>query len=289
VRDELGAVGEVIPSTELVRTTLNGVAKPWAVFVEDIVARENIPSWDRLWDDFVQEETHRGYVHGVGSSGVHEDEENVALAAKGKGKKTKKRGNPRGHNEKGKPKKGEKDMSKVRCWACQKQGHYAATCPERKKGNKKNVAASAAVDEFTAQFEQEFSLVAGSSSSTSSSVVWYIDSGASRHMTGVRSQFSELTERTLETDVVLGDDRTVSAAGLGTVIFQRESLPPLKLTDVLYVPGLTWNLVSVSTIEDRGYEVVFRGGQVLLYPKGGNIASARMIGVRQEKLYRMIF
>jgi transposase InsO family protein len=288
VRDELGAVGEVISSTELVRTALNGVAKPWAVFVEGIVARENVPSWDRLWDDFVQEETRRGYVHGVGSSGVNEDEENVAFAAKGKGKKTKKRSNPGGHNEKGKPKKGEKDMSKVPCWACQKQGHYATTCPERKKGNKKNVAASAAVDEFTSQFEQEFSLVAGLSSSTTSSVVWYIDSGASRHMTGVRSQFSELTERTLETDVVLGDDRTVSAAGVGTVIFQRESLP-LKLCDVLYVPGLTWNLVSVSTIEDRGYEVVFRGGQVLLYPKGGNIASARVIGVRQEKLYRMIF
>jgi hypothetical protein len=44
VRDELGAVGEVIPSAELVRTALNGVAKPWAVFVEGIVARENIPS-----------------------------------------------------------------------------------------------------------------------------------------------------------------------------------------------------------------------------------------------------
>jgi hypothetical protein len=43
VRDELGAVGEVIPSTELVRTALNGVAKPWAVFVEGIVARENVP------------------------------------------------------------------------------------------------------------------------------------------------------------------------------------------------------------------------------------------------------
>jgi hypothetical protein len=98
-----------------------------------------------------------------------------------------------------------------------------------------------------------------------------------------------LAERALDTDVVLGDDRTVSAAGEGTVIFQRESLPPLKLSDVLYVPGLKWNLVSVSSIEDRGYEVVFRGGQVLLYPKGGNITSARVIGVRQEKLYRLIF
>ena len=33
VCDELGAVGEVIESAELVHTILNGVAKPWAVFV----------------------------------------------------------------------------------------------------------------------------------------------------------------------------------------------------------------------------------------------------------------
>jgi hypothetical protein len=112
------------------------------------------------------------------------------------------------------------------------------------------VAASTAVDEFSAQFEQEFSLVVGLSSSTLPSIVWYIDSGASRHMTGVRSQFSELAERALDTDVVLGDDRTMGAAGVGTVIFHRESLPPLKLSNVLYVPSLEWNLVSVSSIED---------------------------------------
>ena len=57
VRDELAAVGEVIYGSKLVRTTLNGVTKPWDVFVEAIVARENLPSWDRIWDDFVKEET----------------------------------------------------------------------------------------------------------------------------------------------------------------------------------------------------------------------------------------
>ena len=59
---------------------------------------------------------------------------------------------------------------------------------------------------------------------------------------------------------MLGDDRTVSATGVGTVVFQRESLPPLRLTKVLYVPGLKESLVSVSLIEDRGFEVVFRVG-----------------------------
>jgi hypothetical protein len=44
VRDELGAVGEDIVESELVRTTLNGVSKQWSVFVEGIVAREKLPN-----------------------------------------------------------------------------------------------------------------------------------------------------------------------------------------------------------------------------------------------------
>ena len=56
--------------------------------MEAIVAKENLPSWDRLWDDFVQEETQRVLVQGISSTG-REDEENVALTTKGK-KKSKK-------------------------------------------------------------------------------------------------------------------------------------------------------------------------------------------------------
>ena len=37
---------------------MNGVLKPWDVFVEALVARETLPTWDRICDDFVQEETH---------------------------------------------------------------------------------------------------------------------------------------------------------------------------------------------------------------------------------------
>jgi hypothetical protein len=84
VRDELGVVGEVIVDNKLVRTSLNGVSKQWVVFVEGIFARENLPKWDRLWDNFIQEETRRGYVHGNSSNG--NDEENVALATKNKKK-----------------------------------------------------------------------------------------------------------------------------------------------------------------------------------------------------------
>ena len=60
VRDELAAVGAVVDSAELIRVALNGFSKSWESFVQGIVARENMPSWERLWDDFVQEELRVG-------------------------------------------------------------------------------------------------------------------------------------------------------------------------------------------------------------------------------------
>ena len=43
VRNELAAVGEKVEDGKLVRQALNGVSKPWAVFVKSIVIRKNLP------------------------------------------------------------------------------------------------------------------------------------------------------------------------------------------------------------------------------------------------------
>ena len=107
-------------------------------------------------------------------------------------------------------------------------------------------------------------------------------------MIGVREFFIDLTEIG-DLEVVLGDDSMVKAVGGRTISFQRESLPPMLLRDVLYVSGLKKNLVSISTIEDRGYEVLFRDGHVLLYPKVSSVTSTKVIGIRHEKLYKLMF
>ena len=119
VRDELVVVGEVGPNVELVQTALNGVSKPWFVFVEGLVARENIPTWDRMCDDFFQEETRRGLVQGSASTS-RGDEEDVALTAKGKKKNKKGPKNGGAKQQDGQ----KKDLSTVKCFACQKMGHY---------------------------------------------------------------------------------------------------------------------------------------------------------------------
>jgi hypothetical protein len=117
IRDELAAVGEAVDETELVRTTLNGFTKQWEVFVRGVVAREKLPDWERLWDDFTQEELRLDATQA--SQPKSEEEENVAL-----------------HAKKSSGAGGSRDMSKVRCFACHKTGHYANQCPKKKKKKK---------------------------------------------------------------------------------------------------------------------------------------------------------
>jgi hypothetical protein len=176
-------------------------------------------------------------------------------------------------------------VRKVKCFACHKFGHYAGQCPKKKK---KQETTSAVVEEFSTKFDKEFSLVVCLSMRTTHSDMWYIDSGSSRHMKGVREHLTNITHIG-DVEVVLGDDWVVKAVGCGTVSFQRESFPPMSLTKVLYVLGLKNNLVSVSAIEERGFEVLFYDGQVLLYQKGSSITSAKVIGTRHENLYELMF
>jgi hypothetical protein len=108
-------------------------------------------------------------------------------------------------------------------------------------------------------------------------------------MTGVQEHFSDLRGPEVRMDISLGDDRVVTVAGIGTVAFRRESLPPISFTDVLFVPGMKKNLISVSTLQDRGLEVTFRGTEVLIHPRGSSLDSGQVIGVRDADLYRLLF
>jgi hypothetical protein len=75
--------------------------------------------------------------------------------------------------------------------------------------------------------------------------------------------------------------------GVGTSTFQLDSDMQLQLKEVLYVPGMKRNLVSIFSLEDKGYKVTFSEGRVLAWHKDSHINSARVIGVRENSLYRL--
>ena len=168
------------------------------------------------------------------------EQENVALAGKGKAKK----GSSKGTNSQSEKKK--KDLSKVMCFGCHEYGHYVSDCPERKKA-KKQVAASASAEDLSTRMEDGFALIACMVSSTSQ-CVWYIDSGASFHMTGVREYFSSYKEEKTNIQISMGNLFKLNSVGKGTVQFQRENGKIIPLHDVLYVPGLGMNLISISVL-----------------------------------------
>jgi hypothetical protein len=59
------------------------------------------------------------------------------------------------------------------------------------------------------------------------------------------------------------------------------------VADVLYVPELKMNLLSVSTLEDKGFAVLFQNGQLLIHSEGASPNTVVSIGVREGKVYRL--
>ena len=82
-------------------------------------------------------------------------------------------------------------------------GHYATNCPlnNSKKGSIKGSEGEA----LASQFEMDFTLIACMVSSMIG-CVWYLDSGASFHMTGDKILFSALEEKDLKMRIEMGDD-----------------------------------------------------------------------------------
>jgi hypothetical protein len=48
IRDQLGAIGEIISDKELFLSTLNNLPKHWEPFLQSINGREKLPTFDRL-------------------------------------------------------------------------------------------------------------------------------------------------------------------------------------------------------------------------------------------------
>jgi hypothetical protein len=159
IRDELVAIGEVVNPNSLVRQAMNSFTKPWGPFVQGIDAQEVMPTWDRMWDDFVQEEI-RLATEASGQQQIGQGEEDLALWTKSKKKAD--RGGQQGPKFGAQPQGsggGEsnngqrRDMSKVKCFVCKKFGHYVGQCPNGKKKDG-NVATAKEID-FQTQFQRE--------------------------------------------------------------------------------------------------------------------------------------
>jgi hypothetical protein len=165
----------------------------------------------------------------------------------------------------GKSNEKKKDMSKVRCFAGPKTSHYTSQCLNKKKKSEPEVSTSVEIAEFAEKYE-EFSLMIGPLGSWFLALedieMWFVNSGASWHMIGMRSMFLSLTEIDSDCNVNCGADPQLAVKGVGCVRFQLEWGAFLEVVKVLYIPEMTDNLLSVSSLDESGFGVVFFGGHV---------------------------
>lgn len=233
VQDELVAIGGTFTDSEMVRIALKGFTPERKSFIKGIIARDQLLDWNRLWDDFIQEELRDEELHLM----KKDFDDDVALAAWMKGK--------------------QKDLSKLKCFNCGEYGHYSTRRlkkqgdDEKKKGKQvAGVTTSTKIDDLSKRLESEdFAFISHFFEGAIDEAAWYVDSGASKHMTGSQDMFETLAEWDSKLHMVVGDKSQKEIRGSGIVPFRMELIQLMQVQDVLYVSKLRYNALSVSLIE----------------------------------------
>lgn len=133
-------------------------------------------------------------------------------------------------------------------------------------GESAKVALTAYIEPVDSDDDRDFALATGRPSQLIGQS-WIIDSGATSHMTNDKSNFKTyqaVSPISIET-ARRGDK--IYAIGKGSVLTTmsyQDVECTITLEDVLYVPQLSYNLLSIAKATDRGLEVKMKGNTCLM-------------------------
>lgn len=171
-----------------------------------------------------------------------------------------------------------RDKSHIKCYNCNVYGHYAAECRKSKREKKPkievNLTQAQADGHEPALFLVECDGGKGgmfllnddnvmpiikyvNEGGNANTNIWYLDNGASNHMTGHRAKFSVLDE-SVTREVRFGNGSTVTIKGKGTVSLNCKNGKARHLHEVYYIPSLYNNIISSGQLSEEGNKVFCR-------------------------------
>nr|XP_048332975.1 uncharacterized protein LOC125423310 [Ziziphus jujuba var. spinosa] len=118
------------------------------------------------------------------------------------------------------------------------------------------------------QPQEEELFVVSRFATNNSTESWLIDSGCTNHMTYDRELFRELN-KTVISKVRIGNGAYIAVKGKRIVAIDGHT--GLKLNhDVLYVPEINQNLLSVAQLLEKGYKVLFEDKNCMIKDSEGD-------------------
>jgi gag-polypeptide of LTR copia-type len=181
------------------------------------------------------------------------------------------RGNYERTNEDQKPRNF--DKSKVKCFNSNEYGHFAKECPKPNRRERANLATTQTEDEpallmaetciLNHVIQEEHVLLHEDKMipkvNCTQDKMWYVDTGASNHMTSCIDKFTEI-DMTFRGSVKFGDGSTVDIHGRGSVLFECLNGEHRLLTNVYYILMLRSSIISLGQLDQNGCKIVIEGG-----------------------------
>ncbi|XP_076944531.1 uncharacterized protein LOC143615236 [Bidens hawaiensis] len=118
--------------------------------------------------------------------------------------------------------------------------------------------------------EPQYSFMINSSQSGNKACLWFLDSGCSNHMTGLKESFAQLDEA-LKLVVHLGDKKEIKVEGKGTVRTDLNDGSYKLLDDVYFAPQLEYNLLSIGQLMRKGHSLLFDDDKCIIRCKASNV------------------